>query len=305
MRGLVATAILIVAISFVPFGLSTSAFALPTTMPPGEHIFAPDPNDALSRVLVYAPEKYRAQNLPPWMISTAETIASVIRQFLGNAVPSSTGLEHNNPNENVSNRFLKRLGDSNFQFMIEGVGNIKVLGGPYYYNELEGGVGVEYDFFRRDPKTGRGVMLALRVSPLYGEISKIQVSSAYHQAHGLPHRVFLGSAFGLAGTYDIGRFRPGFRIYGRPEWDISDTKRENGLSYSAAIYCRIRLSDFSKFTPGTHSALYIRPVISYYDRGAEQRDIYQWGSNGVPGLKRTAASLRKLWQGMIWLEVSY
>lgn len=241
-----------------------------------------------------------------WLFKANAVLVEAIRVFFKGLVPDQNGLEHPNPDEYSIDQFVKQLGESNFQFLMQGVGSLRLLGGPYLYNDLQGGIGIEYDFVGR-PISGAPsdspTILALRVSPLYGEIAIIRTAAGAAPVKGLPTLALLGASIGVEFSHKFGLLEAGVRGYARPLWDISNEKRNFGVSLYSALYCRLKLAELRGFRDTAKTAgLYLTPSISYFDRGAAQRRIYD---TKLEGRSRDPGLLREIWQALVQLEVYY
>src|SRR5262249_28843524 len=149
----------------------------------------------------------RKKELPPWVRPLAQSLAEIIKQFFGGLVADPTGQEHPNAFENEIDQYVKQLGKTRFQFLLQGAGTLRVLNGPFYYNTMQGGVGISYSFTDPNDPT---YILALRVSPLYGEIAYVRVGAGAQPAPDMPTRAMLGSSAGLDAAVTIAKiFEPG------------------------------------------------------------------------------------------------
>ena len=238
-----------------------------------------------------------------WLRDGNRILVEVVMKFLGNLVPDNKGVEHPAPDENAIDFYTKRLGNSNFQFLLLGAGNLKLLGGPYLYSEIQGGVGVEYDFISPD-KSGQGTLVAVRITPAYGEIAVIRPAAGATPDPSLPGEVLLGSSLGLEIHKRMGLVEPGLSVSARAEWEANG-RHETGMGYYAAIYCKFHLKDLTKYGAGFRGTLDLVPVLAYYDRGGAKDDLYAWNRDHSAGDFRTVGELRRLWEAQVKLEVKF
>ena len=134
------------------------------------------------------------------------------------------------------------------------------------------------------------MLVAVRVSPVYGELGIVRAAAGYGEVAGLPRSLFLGSSFGLEVTKRFGIFEPGFRAYARPEKELAGSK-DFGVSLYASLYCKVRLVDMENWEKGVKRSLILKPVLAIYERGDAKADFYQ---SGVA---------RLLWDATVFLEV--
>lgn len=237
-----------------------------------------------------------ATGLPQWAKDLSQSVADVLKTFMSGLVPNPMGAEVPNPIERPVDQYVARL-NSRLGVVLQGVGNLKVLGGPFYFNDLNGGAGIQIDLVPQ-PTDGStpDTVLALRLSPLYGEIALIRLDAGGgYKPIPMPTQIFIGTSFGIEASKRIGNFEPGARVYARPLWQVVNTDN-SGVAVFGALFCRIFVKDL-KTHPG--GKLYITPTFSYYDKGTGLSEIYDWR---VIGLQRQPAALRKIWELTVGME---
>ena len=251
----------------------------------------------------YSPP-YDQNSLPPAIRAANKGVAMALKEFLAGMMPDPDGNDWPNPDEYPIDQITAKLGDSKFRFLLQGVGNLKVLNGPILYNTIQGGAGIEYDLVSEGTDYEHRTLVALRISPLYAEMGVIRMSSGGQLTPNLPTDLFVGSSFGLEIYKRMGIFQPGIRAYARPEVEVGGSGA-SGVSLYGSVYCLIHIKDID-WAPGPDGAkatLRLRPELSYFDRGAQQADLYAWGKDqGVP---RTLEDIRHVYQGMLYLEIKY
>ncbi len=243
------------------------------------------------------------ENPDEWLLKGNRILVEIVQKFLGGLIPDQQGVEHPGPDENAIDFYTKRLGHSNFQFLLLGAGNLKSLAGPYLYSEVHGGVGVEYDFASPEPD-GQGTYIALRFTPVYGEIAVIRTAAGAAQVANLPGEVLLGSTLGFEISRRMGRIEPGIRAYATAEIETGG-RHETGMGYYGAIYCKFHLKDLYWYGRDHKGSLDLMPVVAYYDRGGGKDDLYDWHRAHDQGVSRNVGDLRRFVEAQLKLEVKF
>ena len=195
----------------------------------------------LPRISVTIPETPPVKELPKWWKNGSRIFSEMVRKFMFSLIASQGGLEHPSPDESPNDIFSQRLGTSRLKFLLQGAGNLRLLNGPYVSSQIQGGVGVEYDFVLPD-STDHSTLVAVRFSPVYGEIVMVDMPLGSLFENTLPRGFFVGSSLGVEVSKRYGQFEPGFRAYTRTEWGSFENNLP-ALSYYAAVYCRIHIKD--------------------------------------------------------------
>lgn len=231
-------------------------------------------------------------------------LAAVVKKFLGGFVPDPNGSDSPILDENAHDQFVKQIGNSRFQFYIQGVGTLRYLGGPYMYNDVHGALGVEYNFIGMTDNTRTNpapTLLVVRFSPAYGEIAMVRMAAGARDQEGLPGTVVLGGQLGIEGSHKFGRFEPGFRAYVKHLWDTGPTAA-SGFGAYAAIYCKIKLSELRTSKADGRAAFYLTPWVEYFDRSPAQAELYNYD---FPAGVYDVGPLRSLWQAQLKLEIHH
>jgi hypothetical protein len=161
---------------------------------------------------------------------------------------------------------------------------------------MQGGLGVAYSFTDPNDQT---VLLALRVSPLYGEIAYVRVGAGAQSVADMPSRAMLGSSAGIDARVTLAKvFEPGARIYIRPEWAM-DGDHDFGLSVYGAVYVNMRIDKMldKKGVPQVR----FRPKFTFFDRGNSQKDVLYWNGAAQPLLQLQ----QRFWEMRGELEIKY
>lgn len=225
---------------------------------------------------------------PGFLLPVMDMLGSVFRQFFSEFVPSHTGAANPNMFEKQVEEYVRRIGDSRFQLLLSGVGNLHFLGSRYYYQEFQGGAGIEFDFTAPDDPHH---FLALRVSPLYGEIAWIRVERGFPDEPGMPTAITLGGSIGIEGRESIGIVDAGARLYVRPGIEITGS-HDWGTAASASFYLRFRLGELLQ----PKLPIFLTAAVDYQYRGGMNDSIYDWSHER--GVRDPANVL----QGMLFLE---
>jgi hypothetical protein len=230
--------------------------------------------------------------IPELISPVMGALGEIFRQIqaLSGFEPSQGGAGEPGAFERTADVLAERLGDSRFSITVEGVGNLRFAGARYFYNEVQGGVGVQYDFL--DP-TDESAKIALRLSPVHGELAWIRVRQGETPDPTQPMVALLGPALGLDAWKAWGPYRAGLEVRLRAETEISGTGA-TGMSTYGAVYFRARLDELFPALRGD-GKLWIGARLSVADRGDAQGAIYGW-----PGLEG-GDRLRTSWQGIITL----
>lgn len=257
------------------------AIAVPATAMADDTIFGLSPN-TLPQIIA---------SLTSWFGSAERPIADAISVLFNVFKTDPHQEDHPNPDENPVGAFTARIGSSKFKVFALGAANLKMIGGPFLYQEIQGGVGIEYDFVETGPGPG-ATLIALRVSPLYGEIALAKTLAEYAPIPGLPNESFLGSAVGVEIAKRYGEVELGARAYANELFELGQANA-NGLSFYAAAYARIRLAgaDRDEKTGALRTSYYLRPTLNFYDRGPEKSDFYALGLQ------------ERLWEALVYFEV--
>lgn len=269
---------------------------------PDREVVLPDVKANFDHLPPPPPPRLHSEETMDWLVKANAVLAEIVMVLLSGFIPDRNGVERPLADENPLDQYVKRIGESNFQFVMQGVGNLKLLGGPYLYNELQGGVGIEYDFFRPEPN-GEGTLIGIRVSPLYGEFVTIRLAAgAARVAEELPTRYFLGSAAGVELGHRRGRLEPGFRAYAKALHEMNGAK-DNGVSYEGALYCKIHLikPPADLLDPKGYS-MYLKPTLNFYDRGGMKQDLYNWRPADNTVIDRGVGDIRRFWEALLYLE---
>jgi hypothetical protein len=275
----------------MPYDIDGGAVIPERQVPPGMWMIDPAPN-SYDRADPPPAEK----KLPPWVRPLAESLAEIIKQFFKGTIADPTGQEHPNPFENEIDQYVKQIASSRFQFLLAGAGSLRALNGPFYFNDMQGGLGVAYSITDPNDPTA---LLAIRVCPLYGEIAYVRVGTGGQPFPDMPSRTMLGSSAGIDARVTLAQiFEPGARFYVRPLWAM-DGDHDFGVSIYAAVYVNMRIDKVigRKGLP----EIRFRPKFTYFDRGQAQRDVLQWNGPGQPVLQM----LQRFWEIKAELELKY
>jgi hypothetical protein len=274
-----------------PYEIDGGAFIPERQVPPGLWMLDTGPS-SVERADPPPGEK----KLPPWVRPLAESLAEIIKQFFKGMIADPTGQEHPNPFENEIDQYVKQIAKTHFQFLLAGAGSLRALNGPYYFNDMQGGLGVAYSFTDPNDPTA---LLAIRVCPLYGEIAYVRVGSGGQSLPDMPSRTMLGGSAGIDARVTLARiFEPGARFYVRPMWAM-DGDHDFGVSIYAAVYVNMRIDKLigRKGLP----EIRFRPKFTYFDRGLAERDVLNWAGAGQPVLQM----LQRFWELRGELEIKY
>jgi hypothetical protein len=236
----------------------------------------------------------------------ANALSSLLRDLLYSPIMRPTGGEvprgDPRPVGNPRDVLVHRFGDGPFSVSVEGFGALYAVGGPYYLQDLQGGVTVQYDFRIGDR---HGPVVAIRLSPLYAEVAYLRAGvpenyNSFNYSHygNLPFQSLFGVSGGIQVAQDLGPMgrewgQTGVRAFVRPLWNLDQVGTpEERIDFQAyaAVFTRIDLGRFLRADTG--GALTLDAALEFVDRGGS------WESLAYDG----ARPANQAWQGMLTLE---
>lgn len=207
------------------------------------------------------------------IISSVSMVGQIIYHFMSGMMPSTN--EKPNLNERLLDQYSIIIDeDIPVRILFQGVGNLKWLGSIFYYNEFKGGLGFDISLL---PETFENTVLALRLTPVFGEFLTVRSAYGTDPEIEMPTHVIYGTSAGVDISHNFRAvgLEPGFRFYVQPQWNVSE-EAKFGAPISSAIYLKWNLRSLIAGDGQVFPDIILSALLHVYERGDSKNSLYSW-----------------------------
>lgn len=256
---------------------------------------------------------------PAWLTLGLLTLRDAIAYFARGFVPDPNGQEKPNGFEWPIDQFVLGIEQSRFGAGVQGVMNLKSLGGSYLYSEAQMGLMGQVELVRMDPQDPEySHWLAVRLTPAHLEIAWVRLAAGAWspqapQAADLPFQTFFGMSAGAEGRVKLGDgLALGARAYARPLWELTTAGGDRDTGPDSAGHLMVYLK--AKLTPqNSPMQVSLMPAVSYFQRntGLRANDPLTPSALGPDAPigpvenSRLPAQLSPVIQGTLWINFKF